>query len=110
MSTESDYWRECIAQSAEECGASLTPEQVERMADDVQTSHENYGMTFYSPSASDRVADVEREHVGRARKIEAEHDRQIEDLRRALKDAWDERNAVVYSLREQLRAALEGGR
>lgn len=50
MSARDEYWVECIAQSAENCGAILTKEQIEAIAADVQASHENYGLAFYQPS------------------------------------------------------------
>ena len=28
-----DYWRECVSNAAEECGAVLTPEQVNSIAE-----------------------------------------------------------------------------
>lgn len=39
-----DYWKECIAESAEACLANLSPEQIESIARDVQISHENYSL------------------------------------------------------------------
>ena len=38
------YWIECVALGAEECGALLTPEQIECIADSVMGGVENYGM------------------------------------------------------------------
>lgn len=37
-----DYWKECIAEAAEECGANLTEEQISSMAYFVEGAHENY--------------------------------------------------------------------
>lgn len=38
-----DYWKECISIAAEDCGAVLTDEQIEAIADSVRGGHENYG-------------------------------------------------------------------
>ena len=56
-----DYWEECLASSFDEHGVSVTAEQLKSIAEDVQGGHENYGMAFYSPPASDRLNEVERE-------------------------------------------------
>lgn len=47
--TKNDYWAECIAIAAEECGAVLTNEQRAYIADAVEGAHESYGMAFYQP-------------------------------------------------------------
>lgn len=39
-----DYWRECIAEAAEDCGATLTDEQITSIASWVEGAHENYGL------------------------------------------------------------------
>lgn len=65
MSAQIDYWRECVAIAAEECGATLTKEQIDCIAGSVQGGHENYGMAFYQPSSSDfyqpKIDNLERE-------------------------------------------------
>lgn len=55
------YWTECVSVAAEECGARLSDEQIEAIANDVRLAHDNYGMAFYSPPAGDRYAEIERE-------------------------------------------------
>ena len=66
MSTKEDYyWQECVEIAAKDCGAKLTKEQIESIAGDVQSAHENYGMAFYSPPAGEQerseVKRLERE-------------------------------------------------
>lgn len=39
-----DYWSECISIAADECGLSMTQEQLDCMADSVKGGHENYSM------------------------------------------------------------------
>lgn len=46
MCAESDYWEECIAQAAEECGLELTQEQLKYLAGSAECGHDNYSMAF----------------------------------------------------------------
>lgn len=71
MSAKQDYWVECIANAAEECGLVLTPEQLECLASGAESGHEHYGMAFYSPPASDRIDDIEREWKKKVADLEA---------------------------------------
>jgi hypothetical protein len=48
-----EYWIECVSIAADECGATLTKEQIACIADSVQGGHENYGLAFYTPPASE---------------------------------------------------------
>jgi hypothetical protein len=57
----SEYWKECIATAAEECGAALTQDQIAFVADAAEGGHESYGMAFYSPPPGDRIAVIEEE-------------------------------------------------
>ncbi len=53
MSSEKDYWLECIDCAFDEAGIDATEEQKQHVADSVRVSHENYGMAFYSPPAGE---------------------------------------------------------
>lgn len=56
------YWIECVVIGAEECGATLTKEQVEYIAESVQGGHENYSMASGDDVASaNRHAYLDRE-------------------------------------------------
>ncbi|MGO9474524.1 MAG: hypothetical protein ACLPWS_14175 [Rhodomicrobium sp.] len=46
-----DYWLECIKVASDECGAALTEEQTNHIADTVRVSHDNYGMAFHQPES-----------------------------------------------------------
>lgn len=59
MSTQLDYWKECISIAAEECDLTLTPEQLYCLASSAESGHDHYGMAFYSPPPSDRLSDIE---------------------------------------------------
>lgn len=56
-----DYWRECVSTAAEDCGLTMTADQLEFIAYAVEGAHENYGMAFYSPPPSDGIAEIRRE-------------------------------------------------
>lgn len=43
------YWEECLAQSFEEHGVSITPEQLAAVTRDVEGGHECYGQAFHTP-------------------------------------------------------------
>lgn len=52
MSAHTDYWSECISCSLDELGVTLTAEQIEAIARDVQVAHENSDLAFGTPSVS----------------------------------------------------------
>lgn len=72
MSTQRDYWAECIAIAAEECDLKLTPEQLDCLASSAESGHEHYGMAFYSPPDSDRINDIERQHAAKLQELRDE--------------------------------------
>jgi len=84
-----DYWEETIETAAEECGISLTEEQLKCLASAVEASHDNYGLAYYQPPSSDRVAAIEREASERRtrleRKVEVERKRTLDALKTALR-------------------------
>ena len=80
-----DYWRECVSQAAGDCGLTLTTEQLESIAYAVEGAHENYGMAFYSPPATDRISAIEEEYQARIDKLSREADKFREDAHAAVK-------------------------
>jgi len=44
-----DYWEECLAQSIEEHGVTVTREQLTAIVRDVEGAHDCYGMAFHVP-------------------------------------------------------------
>jgi len=93
-----DYWRECISIAAEECELTLTPEQVEHIADTVEGAHENYGMAFYSPPASDRLADIERGWKAKYDALQREFDRYRGNAETAIKQALRQPSDAVVAI------------
>lgn len=66
MSSETvkDYWRDCISDAAEECGAVLTLDQINAIAEAAQGAHDTYGMFVYEPP----VGEIERLESARLRR------------------------------------------
>lgn len=81
------YWTECISAAADDCGLKLTTEQLECLVETVKISHENYGMAFYEPPATDRIAEIERQYEAKLQKQQAEHDKYVRNAETAVKKA-----------------------
>lgn len=67
-----DYWKECIGIAADEIDLVLTDEQLTQLAQSAEGGHENYGMAFYSPPASDRLNAIESEWKRKYAELERE--------------------------------------
>ena len=50
MSAE-NYWFECIAEAASECGLTLSDDQVRFLAQAAEGAHDHYGQAFYRPES-----------------------------------------------------------
>ncbi|MBB6580055.1 hypothetical protein HNP33_004181 [Comamonas odontotermitis] len=85
--TDLDYWKECISIAADECELALTHEQLTYLADSVSGGHENYGMAFYSPPASERMDEIERGWKAKLKALQDEHDRYVNNAETAIKQA-----------------------
>jgi len=98
MSTQENYWIECVSLGAEECGATLTKEQIIEIAASVQSGHENYGMAFYSPPASDRMNQIESEWKSKYAALEREFEKYRNNaetaVKRALRQGHDARVCI----------------
>lgn len=93
------YWRESVSIALDEAGIAATREQIDEVAHSVQGSHENYGQAFYSPPASDRIADIEREF---RKKLEAKDDEMLKREKRA-----DDRAEDLIRTNNRLRWRIE---
>lgn len=85
--TDLEYWEECIGQAACECDLSLTSEQLEYLAEAASGGHEHYGMAFYSPPATERYDDIEREWKKKYKALESEFERYRENAEKAVGQA-----------------------
>lgn len=91
-----DYWSECISIAADECDLRVTLKQLKYIAESVDGAHENYGMAFYSPSANDRLSDIEREWKAKYAALQREFDKYRENSESAVKRALNmQENASV---------------
>ena len=66
-----DYWKECLSISAEECGLELTDEQLDFLADGVKGGFENYGMAHGHDMI--RVESEDSIELKRIKKQQEEH-------------------------------------
>jgi hypothetical protein len=91
-----EYWIECISNSADECGLTLTPEQLKCLAEGVECGYRQYGLAFYSPPPSDRIHVMERENREKLDQLQKEYNRFRVDAETAVKRALRlSRDAVI---------------
>ena len=105
-----EYWKECISLAADECGLTLTSEQLECLASSAEAGHENYGMAFYSPPAGDRIADIERGWKEKVARVETEAERYRANAETAIKRALRQRDDANVSIGEYGEVHRHGGR
>lgn len=110
MSAEQDYWSECISLAAEECDLTMTAEQLECLADSVAAGHECYGMAFYSPPASDRLSDIEREWKAKLAALQGEFDAYRNNAETAVKKALRQHSDAQVTIGAYGEVLRHGGR
>lgn len=98
--SELDYWKECISLGAEECGLSLTDEQLGALAESAKGGHQYYGMAFYSPPQSERLDDIEREWKAKMKRLQDEFDAYQENAEKAVKKALRQYSDANVSIGE----------
>lgn len=104
------YWIECLESSFDEHGIEATDEQIKSVAYDVQGAHENYGMAFYSPPASDRISAIEGEHDAKYKALQAEFDTYRANSETAIKQALRLFPDAQVSIHEHGEVLQHGGR
>ena len=105
-----DYWKDCISQAADDCGLTVTEEQLKCLAESAEVAHENYGMAFYSPPASDRINDIEREWKLKLEAKERELERYRANAETAIKEALQQPSNAQVSIGEHGEVFRHGGR
>lgn len=95
-----DYWKECISQAAEDCGLTMTDEQLVAIAAAAESGHEHYGMAFYSPPASDRLGDIEKEWKAKLKAKDQELERYRANAEMAVKRALRQHSDANLSIGE----------
>lgn len=80
-----DYYAEGLIESFDEHGITATSEQIRAVAADVELYAENQGMAFYSPPASDRYNEIEREWKAKYEALRKEFDAYVGNAETAVK-------------------------
>lgn len=108
--THLDYWKECISAGADECELKLTDEQLTALADSAMGGHECYDMAFYSPPASDRMNDIEREWKAKYAALQREFDAYRGNAETAVKQALRQYSDANVTIGEHGEVLRHGGR
>lgn len=88
MSTTSlSYWEESFSCALDELGICVTSDQLKSLAEAIEMSHENYGLAFYFPPASDRLNEIKREADTRLERLQVEFDEYRRRAERAVGEA-----------------------
>lgn len=110
MTAQQNYWQECIAIAAEECELTLTPDQLNCLAESARGGHEHYSMAFYSPSASDRLDEIEAEWKAKLKNLQAELDAYRDNAEAAVKRALKVHRDDQVSIEKNGQVLRHGGR
>ena len=96
--TTTDYWKECISIAADECSLVLTPNQLDYLVDSIELGREHYSSAFYSPPASDRLNELEREWKAKYQALQKEFDSYRNDAETAVKLALRQHSTANVSI------------
>jgi len=110
MSTQLDYWKDCIAIAAEECDLKLTPEQLECLAGSAEGGHEHYWMAFYSPPPGERMSEIENGWKAKLKALQAEFDTYRSNAETAVKQALRVHRDDPVTIGEYGEVLRHGGR
>lgn len=110
MSTQRDYWKECISIAADECELTLTPKQLEYLASSAEGGHEHYGMAFYSPPPSERLNEIEKEWKNKLKALQSEFDAYRGNAETAVRKALRQHRDEQVSIGEHGEVLRHGGR
>lgn len=105
-----NYWIECVSEAMSEWGLDATLDQIKFIARAVQSGHENYGLAFYTPPASDRYNEIEREWQRKYKELEAKHDAYKLNAEEAVKKALKQFPDAQVSIGEHGEVMRHGGR
>lgn len=105
-----DYWKESISIAADECGLILTDAQLQCLAESAEGAHEHYGMAFYSPPASDRIAVIEREWEAKFNAEKSKAEQYRHNAETAIKQALRQPSDASVGIGEYGEVFRYGGR
>lgn len=88
----------------------MTPEQLACLAEAAEGAHDNYGMSFYTPPSTDRIAEIEREFKQKLNAKELEFRQYQHNAETAIKQALRQHPDESVSIREYGEVERHGGR
>jgi len=110
MTPQRNYWEECLSDAAESAGVSLTAQQLTAMAEDIEYGHDNYGMAFHNPAASERLDSMKGEWAARVKALEKELATYRDHAETAIKQALGVRRDGMVSIGQHGEVSMHGGR
>lgn len=105
-----DYYAEGLSDSFVEHGVTATVEQIRAIAEDVANYAENEGMAFYSPPASDRISDIEREWKAKYEALKREFEAYQGNAETAVKRALRQHSDAHVSIGQYGEVTRHDGR
>ena len=79
-----DYWEECISIAANDCGLTLTKDQLECLAGSVESGHENYGMAFGHDCIPNPMSSEVESLKKQIREMEKRHEKQLHGIKKGV--------------------------
>lgn len=105
-----DYYAEGLSEAFDEHGITATPEQIKAVAASVAVYAEHEGQAFYTPPASDRIADIERGWQAKYDALKKEFERYESNAETAVKKALRVHRDASVSIGEHGEVLAHGGR
>jgi len=105
-----DYYAEGLSESFDEHGITATPEQIKAIALDMAGYAEHESQAFYTPPASDRIADIERGWQAKYNELKKEFEKYQGNAEVAVKKALRVYRDASVSIGEHGEVLAHGGR
>ena len=105
-----NYWEECLSDSFQENGITVTREQLRAVANDVEIGRDCMGMAFYEPPASDRISVIESEWKAKCDRLQREFDAYRGNAETAVKQALRQHSDAHVTIGEYGEVLRHGGR
>lgn len=104
------YYAEGLAESFEEHGIAATTDQISLVAADVANYAESEGQAFYTPPASDRYNQIEREWKAKYEALQREFDAYRGNAETAVKQALRQYSDSQVTIGDHGEVFRHGGR
>jgi hypothetical protein len=105
-----DYYAEGLADAFAEQGIAATAEQIKAVAESVAGYAEHASQAFYTPSASDRIADIERGWQAKYNELKKDFEKYENNAETAVKKALRVHRDTSVSIGEYGEVLAHGGR